>query len=281
MMKNMIFITFLVVQGLLINAQVIKNPDISACSDSAMNVQIDQIELTEENTIITFTVRQPKGSMIFIPSDSYIIPSEGGEKLFIQRATGITINQAVKKSGKGKLSFKLIFPGIEKTIKKINYRGGNEGNNWHFFEINIDQGSNDEQSSIISPEKGFIIKDGKQWKYIDNPKYTAKSSKNFRISRVELTDNETVLYFEFTGMPGNWIYIPSESYIQPSDGGEVLYLKSAEGTRLNEETWSGNTGVMSYKLFFPKIDENVKKINFKELYKNGNWSVFELDISTD
>src|SRR4030042_5539979 len=104
-MKNIIIGILLIAQSFFISAQVIKNPKISARSDSSMNAQIDQIELTEESTIISFTGRQPKGSTIIIPSDAYIVSSEGGKKLFIQKAVGITINEPLKRTQSRKQSF--------------------------------------------------------------------------------------------------------------------------------------------------------------------------------
>jgi hypothetical protein len=280
-MKRTILLIILITQGLLIDAQTIKNPQVSARSDSAGFVQIEQIELTGNSTTISFIVILPKGTTIMIPSDTYIIPSEGGEKLFVQRATGITLDQAIKEPRGGKLSFKLVFPGIEKNVTKIDYRAGNGGSNWHFFEINIDPEWNKKPDYKPTPDRGIIVKNGKPWKYINNPGYTAKSDNSFRISRVEMADTATVLYFEISRMTGNWVYIPADSYIQSSDGGDLLYVTAAEGTSTNEEIWLEDTGMMTYKLYFPPIDKSVKKINFKELSKSGNMSVFEIDVSMD
>lgn len=280
-MKSIIFITLITANSLIVNAQTILNPKISARSVSEVYVQINQIELTDDRTTISFTVRQAEGgSIIFIPEETYIVPSEGGEKLFLQKAKGIEINKKVTMSKNGRQSFKLYFPKIEKNVNKINYRGGNENNNWNFFEININPNITDAQS-IILPEKTIINKDGKQWKSITNPRYAAKSRNTFNIYKIELMDTATVLYFEVT-QRGGWISVPSESCIQPSNGGDVLYVKSAEGTIINKRRiLNEDSGTLNYKLYFPKIDESVKKINFKELNKGGNWSVFEIDVSMD
>lgn len=277
-MKNIILIALISVNCLVVNAQAILNPRISASSVSIGTVQINQIELTEENTIISFTVHQPKGSIIFIPKETYIVSSDGGKKLLLQKADGIIINEKVIIGDTGPKSFKLYFPKIEKNVKQINYHGNSDICNWHFFEINTNPNWIYGQPKIL-PEKSIVKKDGKQWKSIINPAYTAKSSSSFNIYKVELMDTTTVLYFEIL-QRGSWMSVPSESCIQPSDGGKILYVKSAEGIIINKRIMlNEESGKLYYKLYFPKIDDSVKKINFKEVNASGNWSVFELDVS--
>jgi len=120
--------------------------------------------------------------------------------------------------------------------------------------------------------------DGVLWRFINNPSYEAKSDVNYEITKVELSYDQTILFFEVTGMYDDWIIVPKESYIQPSEGGDKLYIESAEGTRIAGEEYSG---VMFVRLYFPALDSSVSKINVKVLGYNRNWSVFELDVDKD
>lgn len=278
-MKNIYIILFLIINGLFCHAQKIPYPKISARSSSAKEVQIYQIELTESYTIISFTVRQPKGTILFIPSETYIVPSEGGEKLLLQKAKGISIDKNVMLKGKGRISFQLYFPKIGNNVKKIDYRGGDMNNGWSFFEISTNP-NRAEPHNVALPEKAIINRNGEIVKSITYPRYAAKSFDDFNIYKIEMMDTATVLYFEVM-QRGGWVFVPVKSCIQPSDGGNVLYVRSAEGIRIGQKVTLESTGKIFYKLIFPKIDENVKKIDFKELNELGNWSVFELEIDMD
>ena len=276
-MKSMILVFLFIMHFICLQGQVIENPVFSACSDPALEVHIDRIEITEISMTISLTVRMARGSEILITPDANVVSSEGGEKLVIRSANDITIGEPLTITRNRNQTFELVFPKPEEGVKLIDLHNGQAGNNWHFFEIDIDPGA-DEADFIQVPEKGDMLIDGVPWRYVNNPSFTAKSDETFRISRIELSENQTVLYFETTGIFGDWIIIPKESYIQPSDGGEKRYIESAEGTRINDEDYAG---IMFIKLFFPGLNEDVQKINFKVLGYSGNWSVFELDVSKE
>ena len=137
-----------------------------------------------------------------------------------------------------------------------------------------------EPHNLVLPEKTIINRNGETVRTITYPRYAAKSMDSFDVYKIELTDSSTVLYFEVM-QRGGWVFVPAKSCIQPSNGGNVLYVRSAEGIRIGQKVTLENTGKLFYKLIFPKIDEGVKKIDFKELNPGGNWSVFELEIDMD
>jgi hypothetical protein len=278
-MRNIYFIILLIANGLFCQAQRIPNPKISARSSSARAVQINYVEIAQNQTIISLTVYQPKGTTLLIPSETYIVPSEGGEKLMLQKANGISIDKNVRMKRKGRISFQLVFPKIGNTVKKIDYRGGDKDTGWYFFEISTNPNIS-EPHNVALPEKAIITRNGETVRSITYPRYAAKSVDGFDIYKIELTDTATILYFEVL-QRGGWVFVPVKSSIQSSDGGNVLYVRSAEGIRIGQKINLESSGKIFYKLIFPKIDDDVKKINFRELNEGGNWSVFELEIDMD
>lgn len=88
-------------------------------------------------------------------------------------------------------------------------------------------------------------------KTIENPSFSATTSDYVTITHVELQDTATVIDFEVEYFPGWWIQVSSDkTYIQNSQGGEKLFVNSAEGIELNEKHWTPDNGKNVYTLFF-------------------------------
>ncbi len=118
-------------------------------------------------------------------------------------------------------------------------------------------------------------------KVIEKPPYLAASSNSLVITRVELRDTCTILDCTVRQPGGQWISIPAETYIEPSVGGERLYVKSAEGVELIKQVPMPKEGVISYRLFFPGLDPAVTKIDYGEggTPAGTPWFVYGITIS--
>lgn len=92
-----------------------------------------------------------------------------------------------------------------------------------------------------------------------------------------MSEDETILSFSYYNNGG--FSVPRETCIQEGDGGELLFVKYAEGTNVSEKVTK--RGMVHYKLFFPPISDHAQKIHFKEVNKGGNWYVFDIDVSMD
>lgn len=113
---------------------------------------------------------------------------------------------------------------------------------------------------------------------IENPRFSATTASYVKIKKIELRDTTTKIDFEVVYTPNWWISVSSdETYIQNSKGGEKLYVKRAEGIKLNEQHWTPESGVNAYTLYFPPLDKNVEKIDFLE----ESWKIFDIDIRND
>ncbi len=123
------------------------------------NVSITQIELTDSSTALSFHVSGRSGEYIFIPTRSYIVPvgvtglnyvksgdglktlpdNESG-KLFLTRAEGITLDNKFLMPLKGSIDYILYFPALPKEAQKIDFGEANEGGNWFFYDIELQNG---------------------------------------------------------------------------------------------------------------------------------------------
>jgi thiol-disulfide isomerase/thioredoxin len=112
-------------------------------------------------------------------------------------------------------------------------------------------------------------------KTIDNPKFSATTANYVRITKIELQDTATIIDFEVKFFPKWWISISTDkTYIQNSNGGEKLYLKRADGIILNEKHWTPESGINVYTLYFPAIEKDVEKID----YRADSWNIFDIDL---
>lgn len=116
-------------------------------------------------------------------------------------------------------------------------------------------------------------------KVIHNPDYIS-SNINGKVTKVELTDTETVLHFHVKGSIGSWIGIPRETYIENSSSkSERMYIVKTEGVTLTGKNYMKDSDEMRYQLYFPALAEGVEKINYGESNKGGNWFIYKLDVS--
>jgi thiol-disulfide isomerase/thioredoxin len=113
-------------------------------------------------------------------------------------------------------------------------------------------------------------------KTIVNPKFSATTANYVKITKIELLDTATVIDFEVTYFPKWWINISSDkTYIQNSNGGEKLYVKSADGIILNEKHWTPESGINNYTLYFPAMEKGIERIDYQAEW----WKIFDIALT--
>lgn len=118
-------------------------------------------------------------------------------------------------------------------------------------------------------------------KTVNNPDYIS-SNINGKVTKVEITDTETILHFHIKSAIGSWIAIPKQTYIEDSAGKtDRVFIKKTEGVTLTGRNYFTDSDEMRYKLYFPPLSEGVIKINYGESNKGGNWFIYKLDITKD
>ncbi|MFA9193910.1 TlpA disulfide reductase family protein [Flavobacterium sp. FBOR7N2.3] len=115
-------------------------------------------------------------------------------------------------------------------------------------------------------------------KTIDKPDY-GLSNLPGKLTKIELTDSETIIHFYIKYSPGQWIFIPKESFIQDVNDGEKIFVTKTEGIPIAERYIMPESGEVSYKLYFPKLDNTVNKVDFGEANEGGDWSIYDIVIN--
>ncbi|ANW96152.1 hypothetical protein AXE80_07615 [Wenyingzhuangia fucanilytica] len=117
-------------------------------------------------------------------------------------------------------------------------------------------------------------------KIVENPDY-GLSTLPGTISKIEILDNETILHFHLKTTPNSKYSIPKKTYIQDLNSSDKLFITKAEGARISKWETVSESGEADYTLYFPKIDKNVKTIEFGEANNGGSWFVYDIVIEAD
>lgn len=176
---------FLAIVGLVLSQTTIKNPKYGITSTDY--ITLNEIELTPEATILSFTVKIPSHSWVAVHEKSYIQPVGDTTKLYLTKAENIDIAKAINwEEGKDKVSYRLFFPKLDANVSRIDF-GEPAANAWLIFDIVIKEQAT---RSVIpakylgnwfSPDKGnwafsffdsLAIYDNKVWKYASVKKAT-------------------------------------------------------------------------------------------------------------
>ena len=113
---------------------------------------------------------------------------------------------------------------------------------------------------------------------IKNPDVGFHLAHNVHLTQLEINDTATVLSFTAKHRPGNWISIPKQTYIQPSDA-EKLFVASANGIPLGERYTMPDSGVVHYQLDFPLIPETTTYIDYGEANSGGSWFMYDIAVN--
>jgi thiol-disulfide isomerase/thioredoxin len=113
---------------------------------------------------------------------------------------------------------------------------------------------------------------------IENPKYGMSPTNYLRLTKIELTREATILSFTVKIPMGNWVAVHQKSYIQPVGDTTKLYVIKAEGVDMTKMiNWQEGKDIISYRLFFPRLDPKVSKIDFGEPVENA-WQIFDIVV---
>lgn len=123
-----------------------------------------------------------------------------------------------------------------------------------------------------------------QTRTINNPKYGARTSTLNRVTKVELTDTSTNVYFRVDFSPSWSVVISDKSYIQVSSGGDKLAMRSYKGipVGLNANWTIPKSGYVEYSMSYPKVEASVEKIDFMDDGGGGgSWNIFDIELKPE
>lgn len=112
---------------------------------------------------------------------------------------------------------------------------------------------------------------------MDNPLIESTNTSTLDITRVELTDTSTVLYVDACFVPGFWIRIDSDSYIQ--SGGEKYKMTGTHGIQADSLFWMPESGEASFILDFEPLPKRTKSFDFIESDCEDCFKLFGIDLT--
>lgn len=110
---------------------------------------------------------------------------------------------------------------------------------------------------------------------VEHPEFDGRTTETRNILSVELSDTATVFHMEAVYRPNWWIMVDSAKFICPSEGGEKLPLKYAEGIPLNRQFFMPESGKHLFKLVFPPLPKEVGRIDLID--KDGD-GIFDIEL---
>ncbi|MCH5718450.1 hypothetical protein [Niabella hibiscisoli] len=110
------------------------------------------------------------------------------------------------------------------------------------------------------------------------PDYETSAAPYVQVSKIELHSNTTRLFFT-VNYDGDWIKIPSKTYIQAGSDTTKLYVKSGEGIEIDKQHKMGNDNIATYTLDFPAIHAATSTINYGE--DGGSWFIGRIELSNE
>ncbi len=115
-------------------------------------------------------------------------------------------------------------------------------------------------------------------KVIENPKYGLRNNQGINITRIEINNSETILTFKLNLPIGMQVGIAAKSYLQVVGQPDTLFMIKKEAPEPDATGWiiMPEEG-LTYKLYFPRIDPNVAKIDFGEPTSNP-WKFYDIEI---
>ncbi|RKD88518.1 TlpA family protein disulfide reductase [Mangrovibacterium diazotrophicum] len=116
-------------------------------------------------------------------------------------------------------------------------------------------------------------------KKIENPEFGFKNDPNLELKSIELTDSATVLSFQYKAKEGRWIRVPKESYIKLPDSSELLYATKTDGIPFGERYTLGESGEVSYHVYFPLLPSGTVEIDFGEAISKSSWEIFAIQLN--
>jgi len=97
---------------------------------------------------------------------------------------------------------------------------------------------------------------------IENPSYEFKNTGIGNVAKIEITNEETIIYHHTTFIPNWWTKFSRTAYLEDCDTGEKYYITDIRNGEFDQEIYMPASGDSTFILVFPKLKKTVKKINY-------------------
>lgn len=110
---------------------------------------------------------------------------------------------------------------------------------------------------------------------IDKPKVEFTNTGIYQINKITLTDTATAVEIRINFLPNWWTTISDKAYLENGQTGEKYFVKGIQGAQFNTKLWTPKSGDTLIKLIFPRIDKNIKSVNYGD---EGKSFVFGISL---
>lgn len=115
---------------------------------------------------------------------------------------------------------------------------------------------------------------------IENPDYETKNSSFPEIIKIENHPDKSILYFQIIAVPGGWVRINQDMFVQDSENGgqeimTIAMIGGEFGKQINfPATGSGDT-ILGF--VYPPIPKDWKKMDWKS-HGEGSWAIYGIAL---
>lgn len=113
---------------------------------------------------------------------------------------------------------------------------------------------------------------------IENPEY-GYSTYPGEILKIEMHDTITVMHFKIKKLPWGYFHLHEESYIITGKDADKKFVTKLTGANYGRNDFP-ESGEVTYQLYFPALDKNVKTFDFG-VEKDRGWHVYDIVIKED
>lgn len=117
----------------------------------------------------------------------------------------------------------------------------------------------------------------KRHKVIERPLTGWRNTTELEVSRIELSDTATVLFFDIFMEAGQSFTFAKGTYIRVN--GMAYNMKSASGFVPGEYTAMPDSGHATVRLVFPPVDKKTETFDFMEGSDDRSWKIFDIDLT--
>jgi thiol-disulfide isomerase/thioredoxin len=116
---------------------------------------------------------------------------------------------------------------------------------------------------------------------VERPVFEVRNSGTLEIDKIEMNDSSTVLYIDAYYRPKQWIMISSGTYIRESGTDDRLLIVRSEDITLDEKFYLPESGKTSFRLFFPPLRPDIRRIDFIESDCKGCFKTWGIHLLPD
>ena len=117
----------------------------------------------------------------------------------------------------------------------------------------------------------------------ENPSaFMGEYNSEFKITKVEMTETETVLHIVANYRPGYWIRFAKESFVKTPDGtkygitGGAKTNETEADLQLDSLFWMPESGTANLALHFKPVPLDTKEMDFLESYNDGDFKFWNI-----